>query len=101
MIISISNISSPIGNSILFMISMVLAFYVFDIDSMIIFLIGTIVLSIFLTRFGFSRKLGFYYFIASFFPIFCLLTLSFLFFTLPGWIILGWLGYGIPAPLPN
>jgi len=101
MVKSISNISSPIGNSILFVISMVLAFYVFDIDTMFIFLIGTIVLSLFLTGFGFSKRLGFYYFIASFFPIFCLLTLAFLFFTLPGWIILGWLGFGIPAPLPN
>ena len=101
MVKSISNISSPIGNSILFVISMVLAFYVFDIDTMFIFLIGTIVLSLFLTGFGFSKRLGFSYFTASFFPIFCLLTLAFLFFTLPGWIILGWLGFGIPAPLPN
>lgn len=101
MVKSISNISSPIGNSILFVISMVLAFYVLDIDTMIVFLIGTILLSLFLTGFGFSRKLGFYYFIASFFPIICLLTLAFLFFTLPGWIILGELGFGIPAPLPN
>lgn len=53
MVKSISNISSPIGNSILFVISMVLAFYVFDIDTMIVFLIGTIVLSLFLTGFGF------------------------------------------------
>jgi hypothetical protein len=101
MLESISNISSPIGNSILFVFSMVLAFYVFDIDTMILFLIGTIVLSLFLTGFGFSKRLGFSYFIASFFPMFCLLTLAFLFFTLPGWIILGWLGFGIPAPLPN
>src|SRR5690606_12161736 len=101
MIKSISNISSPIGNSILFVISMILAFYVFEIDTMFIFLIGTIVLSLFLTGFGFSKRLGFSYFMASFFPIFCLFTLAFLFFTLPGWIILGWLGFGIPAPLPN
>ena len=101
MVKSIPNISSPVGNSILFVISMVLAFYVLDIDTMIVFLAGTIVLSLFLTGFGFSKRLGFSYFIASFFPIFCLLTLTFLFFTLPGWIILGWLGFGIPAPLPN
>jgi len=80
---------------------MVLAFFVFDIDTMIIFLIGTIILSFFLTGFGFSKRLGFSYFMASFFPIFCLLTLAFLFFTAPGWIILGELGFGIPAPLPN
>ena len=101
MIKSISNISSPIGNSILFVISMVLAFYVFDIDTMIVFLIGTIILSLFLTGFGFSKRLGFYYFMVSFFPIFCLLILAFLFFTVPGWIILGEFGFGIPAPLPN
>src|SRR5690606_29104603 len=101
MLKSISNISSPLGNSILFVISMVLAFYVLDIDTMIIFLFGTILLSIFLTIFGFSKGLGFKYFITAFFPILCLLILAFLFFTLPGWVILGELGFGIPAPLPN
>jgi len=101
MLESISNITSPIGNSILFLISVILAYYVFDIDTMIIFLIGTILLSLFLTFFGFSKRLGFLYFIASFFPIFCVLTLAFLFFTIPGWIILGEFGFGIPAPLPN
>ncbi|RRO21948.1 hypothetical protein [Flavobacteriaceae bacterium 14752] len=101
MLESVSKIISPIGNSTLFVIFMVLAFYILDIDTVIVFLIGTIVLSLFLTGFGLSKRLGFFYFIASFFPIFCLLTLAFLFFTLPGWIILGWLGFGIPAPLPN
>ncbi|MCG2432199.1 hypothetical protein [Aequorivita xiaoshiensis] len=101
MLQSISNISSPLGNSILFVISMVLAFYVLDIDTMIIFLIGTILLSLFLTIFGFSKRLGFKYFITAFFPVLCLLILAFLFFTLPGWVILGELGFGIPAPLPN
>ncbi|MFD2588149.1 hypothetical protein ACFSQJ_14490 [Croceitalea marina] len=101
MLKSISNISSPLGNSILFVISMVLAFYVLDIDTMIIFLFGTILLSLFLTIFGFSKRLGFKYFITAFFPILCLLILAFLFFTLPGWVILGELGFGIPAPLPN
>lgn len=97
----ISNISSPLGNSILFVISMVLAFFVLDIDTMIIFLFGTVLLSVFLTIFGFSKRLGFIYFITAFFPIICLLVLAFLFFTLPGWVILGELGFGIPAPLPN
>ena len=97
----ISNISSPLGNSILFVISMVLAFFVLDIDTMIIFLFGTVLLSVFLTIFGFSKRLGFKYFITAFFPIICLLILAFLFFTLPGWVILGELGFGIPAPLPN
>tara|TARA_B100000949_G_scaffold206081_1_gene196539 strand:- start:943 stop:1248 length:306 start_codon:yes stop_codon:yes gene_type:complete len=97
----ISNISSPLGNSILFVISMVLAFFVLDIDTMIIFLFGTVLLSVFLTIFGFSKRLGFKYFITAFFPIICLLVLAFLFFTLPGWVILGELGFGIPAPLPN
>jgi len=101
MLKSISNISSPLGNSILFVISMVLAFYVLDIDTMIIFLFGTILLSLFLTIFGFSKRLGSKYFITAFFPILCLLILAFLFFTLPGWVILGELGFGIPAPLPN
>ena len=97
----ISNISSPLGNSILFVISMVLAFFVLDIDTIIIFLFGTVLLSVFLTIFGFSKRLGFKYFITAFFPIICLLILAFLFFTLPGWVILGELGFGIPAPLPN
>ena len=101
MLQSISNISSPLGNSILFVISMVLAFFVLDIDTMIIFLFGTVLLSVFLTIFGFSKRLGFKYFITAFFPIVCLLILAFLFFTLPGWVILGELGFGIPAPLPN
>ena len=101
MLQSISNISSPLGNSILFVISMVLAFYVLDIDTMIIFLFGTVLLSLFLTIFGFLKRLGFKYFITAFFPIICLLILAFLFFTLPGWVILGELGFGIPAPLPN
>ncbi len=101
MLQSISSISSPLGNSILFVISMVLAFFVLDIDTMIIFLFGTVLLSVFLTIFGFSKRLGFKYFITAFFPIICLLILAFLFFTLPGWVILGELGFGIPAPLPN
>lgn len=101
MLQSISNISSPLGNTILFVISMVLAFYVFDIDTMIILLFGTILLSLFLTIFGFSKRFGFKYFITAFFPVLCLLILSFLFLTLQGWVILGELGFGIPAPLPN
>jgi len=102
MLQSISNISSPLGNSILFVISMVLAFFnVLDIGTMKIFFFGTILLSLFLTIFGFSKRLGFKYFITAFFPVLCLLILAFLFFTLPGWVILGELGFGIPAPLPN
>ena len=98
----ITNISSPILNSMLFTISMVLAFYdVIDIDTMILFLIVMIMISLFLTLFGFLKRLGFYYFIASFYPIFCLLSYVFLFFTIPGWLILVWLGFGIPAPSPN
>ena len=101
MLQSMSNISKPLGNSILFIISIIFAFFNLDIDTILILLFGTILLSLFFTIFGFSKRLGFKYFLIAFFPIICLLIFAFLFFTLPGWVILLKLGFGIPAPLPN